>query len=86
MDHQAGNTYRLTNIGDAKALNVHFASDETLQLLNVQGGPDLDAGEAMTFIASVTLGTRDRTITVNWNGDKPGNPRRTWRYPLPGPP
>jgi hypothetical protein len=86
MEHHAGDTYRLTNTGDAKAWNVKLTSDRTLHLLNVTGGPDLDEGEALTFIASAHMGTRDRTITVTWNSDAQGTSGGTWRYPLPGPP
>jgi hypothetical protein len=53
MDHHVGDTYRLTNTGDAKAWNVTLTSDETLELLNVEGGPDIGEGEALTFMASV---------------------------------
>ena len=86
MDHHIGDTYRLTNTGDAKAWNVTLTSHETLRLLNVTGGPDLGEGEALTFMASVHWGTRDRTISVTWNSDGQGTPGGTWRYPLPARP
>ena len=86
MDHHVGDTYRLTNTGDAEAWNVTLSSDETLELLNVEGGPDLGEGEALTFMASVHWGTRDSTISVTWNSDGQGTPGGTWRYPLPARP
>jgi hypothetical protein len=86
MEHHVGDTYRLTNIGDAKAWNVILTSDKTLRLLNVTGGPDLGEGEALTFMASVHMGTRDRTISVTWNSDSQGTSGGTWRYPLPARP
>lgn len=86
MDHEEGHIYRLTNTGDVKAWNVTLSSDETLVLLNVTGGPDLDEGEAITFGAAVHWGTRDRTITVTWNSDGAGTAGGTWRYPLPARP
>lgn len=86
MDHHAGDTYRLTNIGDAKAWNVSLSSDETLELIEVGGGPDLDEGEALTFMAAVDMATRDLTITVAWDSDEDGSPGGTWRYPLPSRP
>ena len=86
MDHEEGHIYRLTNTGDAKAWNVTLSSDETLVLLNVTGGPDLDEGEAITFGAAVHWGTRDRTITVTWTSDGAGTAGGTWRYPLPARP
>jgi hypothetical protein len=86
MEHHVGDTYRLTNTGDAKAWNVTLTSDETLELLNVEGGPDLGEREALTFMAFVHWGTRDSTITVTWNSDGQGTPGGTWRYPLPARP
>jgi hypothetical protein len=86
MEHHVGDTYRLTNIGDAKAWNVILTSHKTLRLLNVTGGPDLGEGEALTFMASVHMGTRDRTISVTWNSDGQGTSGGTWRYPLPARP
>jgi hypothetical protein len=86
MEHHVGDTYRLTNTGDTKAWNVTLTSDETLELLNIEGGPDLGEGEALTFMASVHWGTRDSTITVTWNSDGQGTPGGTWRYPLPARP
>ena len=86
MEHHVGDTYRLTNTGDAKAWSVTLTSDETLSLMDVEGGPDLDEGEALTFMAFVHGGTRDRTITVTWNSDPQGTLGGTWRYPLPARP
>jgi len=86
MDHHVGDTYRLTNTGDAKAWNVTLASDETLHLLKVPIAPDLDEGEALTFMAAASMRTRDRTITVAWDIDGHGTAGGTWRYPLPARP
>jgi hypothetical protein len=86
MEHHAGDTYRLTNIGDAKAWNVTLNSDETLILIDVPDRPDLAEGEAFTFMAAVHMGTRDRTITVTWDSDAQGTSGGTWRYPLPARP
>lgn len=83
MVYDNGDTYRLTNTGDAKAWNVTLTSDETLMLLDVPDGPALDESEALTFMAAVHMGTKDRTITVTWDGDAQGAAGGTWRYPLP---
>jgi hypothetical protein len=83
LEKVSGSMYRLTNTGNAKAWHVKIDSHETLPLINVPEDRDLDATEAVDFFASVSLGTRDRTITVTWDGDEQGNPGGTWRYPLP---
>lgn len=80
--HYVSDTYRLTNVGDLKALDVGLASHETLPLRNIEGGPDLAPGEALIFMGLRMLGTTDSTITVKWREqDEPEE--RTWRYPLP---
>ncbi len=83
--HHAGDTYRLTNVGELEARAVRLVSNETLPLDNIEGGPDLGPGEALTFMAVKTLGTMDSTITVNWR-EEPEGEERTWRYPLPARP
>lgn len=82
MWHESGDTYRLTNVGDAQARDVQVTSDPSLELLAFSGGPDLGSGEAMTFMAAPDLGTRDMTVQVQWTDDFSGEPQ-TWRYPLP---
>lgn len=84
MTHHAGDTYLLKNVGGKTAESVTLSSHPTLRIHqnNIQGGPDLGPGEALTFMASRTMGTRDSTITVHWIN--PGNgEEREWRYPLP---
>lgn len=81
--HHAGDTYLLENIGDATAFDVALSADETLL---TQGewkrADEVKSGEAITFMAVRTLGTRDSTITVQWKADG-GDDVETWRYPLP---
>jgi ElaB/YqjD/DUF883 family membrane-anchored ribosome-binding protein len=84
--HHAGDTYRLTNIGNRKAWNIRLAADPTLHLVNPPEGESLDEDEALTFMAAAHMGTRDRTITVTWDGDDAGAEGGVWRYPLPGRP
>jgi hypothetical protein len=83
--HHAGDTYRLENEGDLTAEDVELSSDTSLPLTNVPESRSIGPGEAVTFMASARLGTRDRTITVTWMNEG-YNERRTWRYPLPGRP
>jgi hypothetical protein len=51
-----GDTYRLPKTGDAKAWNVTLSSEGTLHLLDLPLAPDLDGGEAVTFMAAVSNG------------------------------
>lgn len=80
---QAGDTYILENIGTAPAEGITVTSDPTLHLIFTTDPPErIGPGEAWTFMASASLGTRDMTITVEWTteGD---DTRQEWRYPLP---
>jgi hypothetical protein len=84
LEKLSGSMYRLTNTGNAKAWHVKIDSHETLPLINVPEDEDIDATGAVSFYASVSLGTRDRTITVTWDSDEQGSPGGPpWRYPLP---
>lgn len=84
MRHHDGDTYIVENVGDAVAQCVVLSSDPTLGLVGITGGPDVAPGEAMTFLAVLTFGTRDSTITVAWTG--PDGTTGEWRYPLPSRP
>lgn len=82
--HFGGDTYKLENGGDVLARQVDVKADDSLHLQNLQGGPDVAPGEAMTFLAVVTLGTRDSTIRVSWVDDKTDSGSLSeWAYPLP---
>ncbi len=83
LENASGSRYRLTNTGTAKAWNVKIESDPTLSLINVPEDADIDATEAVTFVAAPSMGTRDKTITVTWDADAHGTEGGTWRYPLP---
>jgi hypothetical protein len=75
--------YLLTNEGDAIAWNVRLASHPTLSLVDVKQGVSLRPNEATTFMAAMSMGTEDATITVSWDADAEGTPGGEWRYPLP---
>jgi hypothetical protein len=82
MVHTTNHQYRLTNEGNAKATSVKLDAHESLGgLIDIQGGPDLGPGEALTFLAAPDYDTTDMTITVTWT-DEAGQPGQ-WRYPLP---
>lgn len=80
--YQSGDGYLLTNDGDLTAQNVTVSSHESLDLIGLENTPqDLKPGEAVSFLAAVSLATSDLTITVTWQ--TPGGDFDTWRYPLP---
>lgn len=82
LEHTTNDGFRLTNDGNTRAAGVNLTTHESLRpLTDIQGGPDLSPGEALTFVAAPDMGTTDMTITVTWT-DEAGQPGR-WRYPLP---
>lgn len=83
--HDTRDRYRLTNVGDLDALEVKLATHVTLRMLNVEGGPNLGPGEALTFMAARHMGTSDSTVTVTWQQENDED-EFAWRYPLPGRP
>jgi hypothetical protein len=74
--------YVLTNIGESVARGVQVSSDPTLALRDLPVDEDVRPGEAISFMAIPSLGTRDRTITVTWSSDG-DSARDSWKYPLP---
>jgi hypothetical protein len=54
-------------------------------------GPDISAGdpamvgpgEAITFLAAMSMATSDTTATVSWKASPEDEERQQWRYPLP---
>jgi hypothetical protein len=83
LTHYGGDTYLLRNDGNVDAEAVSVGSHETLSLIYPQPFPDrLAPGEGGTFMAAVSMGTRDTTITVTWS-DAGSAETKTWRYPLP---
>ncbi|MFF4879715.1 hypothetical protein [Micromonospora sp. NPDC000668] len=82
LEHHDGDKYLLTNIGDAAAHSVRISADKSLDLVKPTDGHNVDAGEALGFMAVPTMATRDFTITVEWF-DLSTAQKRTWRYPLP---
>lgn len=81
MRNHGGDTYVVENVGDALAEKVTVKADESM-IFNPPAVVDLAPGEALSFMAALSLGTRDSTITVEWL--QPGSADvRTWRYPLP---
>lgn len=83
LKHHGGDTYVLENIGDVEAKNVIISAHETLRLINLPDKPqDLRPGEAIDFMAAVSLGTKDMTIKVQWQ-DAATAEFLDWKYPLP---
>jgi hypothetical protein len=83
LEHFNGDTYMLTNVGRAPAYRVHV---DTGDISVVRGDMDHNAVDAdgwIKFLAVLTLGTTDDTITVTW-ADSPGGDRtHEWKRPLP---
>lgn len=79
--HSAGDTYKLENIGDRTAQNVEIHMDESVYIPGrLPSGSVIAPGEAMTFMAALSLATRDSTVTVQWEDE---GAMGEWRYPLP---
>ena len=84
LAHHQGDMYILTNTGEATAHHVTPTADESL--IRADDWPadvTLGPGEALTFMALVTMGTRDTTIAVKWADTEDAEELREWRYPLP---
>jgi hypothetical protein len=83
LEASTGSGYMLKNEGDTDAENVTIKHDPTLRLMDQPpGGVRVGAREAITFLAAITFGTKDTTVTVQWN--EPGSDEtKEWRYPLP---
>jgi hypothetical protein len=81
MRNHGGDTYVLENVGDATAERVTLTADESM-IFNPPEVVDVAPGDAISFMAALSLATRDSTITVKWS--EPGTAdMRTWKYPLP---
>lgn len=78
-------TYILTNDGNVTAHNVTITVDETLHTVGtLPQRQDMRPDDSITFMALVTMATRDTTVTVKWSAsESEGAAVDTWRYPLP---
>ena len=84
LTHHGGDTSLLLNTGTLRAEHVKVTSHESLGLIWAQEPPDcLEPSEALTFLAEMSLGTKDATITVTWTDSTSDGDPKTWRYPLP---
>lgn len=84
LTHSAGDTYLLTNTGNADAHAVDVSADPEIVMRDRPTGRTIKADEAVRFFALPYGNVRDRTITVTW-AMSPGedSERDVWRYPLP---
>lgn len=84
LAHFQGDTYMLTNTGDATAFGVQVTADPTLMTAGeLPAERNFRPDDSETFMAAASLGTRDKTITVTWSNTEDGTERDVWRYPLP---
>lgn len=81
LEHYQGDRYQLSNTGMIKAIDVDVSVHQSMIFRRGDWGPDVEAGEAVTFIAAAVLATSDRTVTVDWT--QPDGTGGVWRYPLP---
>lgn len=81
LAHHSGDTFILTNIGNETARSVRVSAHETM-IMRPPDEQDLEPGEAQTFLAAMSLATKDSTIRVEWVEGDDGE-RQTWKYPLP---
>ena len=87
LSHLSGDTYQLDNCGTAAAFNLRIEHDPSLWVKDDGLPGQIGPGEATTFMALRTMGTRDSTIVVNWaEADEPDAGIKEWRYPLPSRP
>ncbi|WP_461172682.1 hypothetical protein M1D93_17160 [Arthrobacter sp. Z1-9] len=81
LEHFKGDTYQLTNIGNATAANFEIGAHESLIFRGPESPIVLRPDEAATFLAAASLATHDKTITVRWNAED--GTTTDWKYPLP---
>ena len=86
LERWPGDTFALTNVGNADALDVHVDTGDLRAVPMDAGGLDrerVEPGEVVRFAAGVTFGTKDDTVTVTWADEPGGTEPRSWKRPLP---
>lgn len=81
LEHYKGDTYQLTNIGNAAANNVDISAHQSLIFQGPESPIVLRPDEGVTFFAAATMATHDKTITVRWIAED--GTTADWKYPLP---
>lgn len=83
LAHNAGDTYLLTNAGNAVAYDVAVDTGDMIVRDTAWPRAAIQPDEAAKILAARSLATRDDTVTVTW-ADAPGSfDRRSWSRPLP---
>ena len=83
VEHDSGDTYKVTNIGTADAWDVEIQHEGLVHTYSDgEEGRRVRPREAVVFIALVNLQTRDNNVYVQWV-DEDGLLDQ-WRHPLPG--
>lgn len=86
LSHQSGDTYLAENIGEGTAQSARISAFADLHILDGPEEPqDVPPGEALTFMAVLSMGTRDDRVLVSWNEESSGE-GKTWKFPLPARP
>lgn len=80
-----GDSFRLENAGAGIAYAVTIEGHQSLIGPDVIGGDAtaVGPGEAVLFLAAMSMATSDATITVSWAPEPEATDRQQWRYPLP---
>lgn len=78
-----GDTYVVENQGDGTAFQVEVAHEGLVETFSDSRTSRLAPSEAVEFMATVTMSTRDNTVYANWAPDKVSGDRQQWQHPLP---
>lgn len=82
VKHNTGSTYIVQNVGSATAWDVKVRHEGLVESYSDPTADRLTPGEAIEFMATVHVQTRDNTVYVDWRAEADGEPH-TWRHPLP---
>jgi hypothetical protein len=82
LTHLDGSTYLVKNVGSATAWGVKVRHEGLVDSYSDPTADRLTSGEAIEFMATVHMQTRDNTVYVDWRAEPGGEPE-TWRHPLP---
>lgn len=83
LEHFQGDTYMLTNVGRAPAYRVHVDTGDISIVRGEMDHEEIDADGWIKFLAALSLGTTDDTITVTWADSPHSEPSHDWKRPLP---
>lgn len=83
IDPNGGDTYLVTNIGDARAYDVRISAFKDLSILQGPEPQDVDPDEALEIMALQYGAVEDNRVLVNWRDEADSVEERSWKHPLP---